>query len=272
MQLRALRRSVALAGESGYSTEVLVAANSMEALRDVQQILAEDTALGPVTIVDATATRGPSYARNEGVWASSGSLLLFCDADDVVDVGWVKALAETLGEADIAAGVRMHDLLNDPRSARGWSNQTIALPIAYHHLPFGTLSNLGIRRELFIRIGGCDQALITGEDIDLCWRGQYAGGAIELSPHAIVQYRLRRGLRAQFIQSYWYGVGDAILLTRHRQRGARRTARDSLRTIAGCGSQLVKFVIGYRRPIASYVLGNACGRVVGSARYRVWTL
>lgn len=271
-QLDAVLVSTMEARKGGYSTEVVVAANSADAVEELRGIISEEPGGAGLVLVDATRLRGPSFARNEAVRASSGGMLLFCDADDVVSPGWAIALAQSLADADIAVGVRRHDLLNDLRSSRGWSNETAHLETVYHHLPFGTLSCLGMRRELFLRIGGCDTLLATGEDIDLCWRGQYVGGRIILNPNAIVQYRLRRGLRSQFVQAYHYGVGDARLVSKHRRYGARRMPRDSLRAIAGCASQSVKFMIGYRRPVASYVLGHSWGRIAGSVRYKVWVI
>lgn len=271
-QLDAVYRSVALAYEAGYSAEVVVAANSDDALREIRLMASESPSLAGFVVADATAKRGPSFARNEGVRASSGTFLLFCDADDAVEPGWVIGLSRVLETASIAAGVRVHDRLNDQRSSRGWSNRTETLQTGYHHLPFGTLSNLGIRRDLYLQIGGCDESFVAGEDVDLCWRAQYAGGSILLAPDAIIQYRLRTGLRAQFRQAYGYGFGDALLLARHQPHGARRTGRDSLRAIAGGASQAVKFLLGYRRPVACYVLGHLSGRVIGSARHGVWAV
>ena len=55
-------------------------------------------------IVDASSRRGPSFARNEGAQASAASLLLFCDADDIVADDWVERMAEGLSRASLVAG------------------------------------------------------------------------------------------------------------------------------------------------------------------------
>ncbi len=48
---------------------------------------------------------GAPAARNAGVRAARGDLLAFCDADDVVQPGWLASCARALEEVDVVAGV-----------------------------------------------------------------------------------------------------------------------------------------------------------------------
>src|SRR5262249_31692863 len=70
-------------------------------------------------IVPAGTGRGPSYARNTGAAAAAGDLLCFCDADDVVDEGWLEALVAEARTHDFVAGYLDIDRLNDP-DIRSW--------------------------------------------------------------------------------------------------------------------------------------------------------
>ena len=45
-----------------------------------------------LVVVDSSARRGPAAARNDGVRAAGGSLIVFCDTDDVVGPGWLAGV------------------------------------------------------------------------------------------------------------------------------------------------------------------------------------
>ena len=83
--------------------EVVVADNGSS---DASMALARSWAdrCGAIRVVDASATHRPSAARNAGVRSARGELLAFCDADDVVQPGWLRACVAALAEADVVAG------------------------------------------------------------------------------------------------------------------------------------------------------------------------
>ncbi|HEX5945088.1 MAG TPA: glycosyltransferase family A protein [Acidimicrobiales bacterium] len=70
----------------------------------------------PVRVVDASAHAGVNHARNRGVHAAHGELVLCCDADDVVAPGWVAAYWHTRDGWDMAGGFIGVDALNGPEA------------------------------------------------------------------------------------------------------------------------------------------------------------
>lgn len=196
--------------------EVLVCDNgSSDATRTVARRYAEDGMR--VEVVDASERRGPAAARNIGSVHARGRLLLFCDADDVVAPGWLTAMIDALGHADLVAG----DL--DGRSLNARNRASVSWEVSGDiRMPFwtrfgaGASSNLGVRSDVFDAVGGFDERLRTGEDVDFCWRVQLAGFRFHRSREAVVRSRQRDGRRAVFRQAYSYGAGSRALRVKYR--------------------------------------------------------
>ena len=149
--------------------------------------------------------------RNVGAHASAGSLLLFCDADDVVEPFWLRSMAQALENADLVGG-RLVDLgepaVISSESKRGGSRR---------HLDFLAMTptaNLAIRRSLYLDLDGFDESFpgASAEDVDFCWRAQLSGARFGYCDDAIVNYRRGVALPARLKRSWLYGRGDAILL------------------------------------------------------------
>ena len=56
-----------------------------------------------ITIV-TEPRRGVNLARNAGISATDAPIVLFCDADDEIEPGWIDALASVLENFDLAGG------------------------------------------------------------------------------------------------------------------------------------------------------------------------
>ncbi|TLP97035.1 glycosyltransferase [Nesterenkonia salmonea] len=170
---------------------------------------------GGLRLIDASSRRGASAARNIGAAAARSPHLLFCDADDVVSAGWVSAMHHALLEAPFAVGAVEHSLLNRGRDWDfGWNEPTFyneALP----QLPAGGSGNMGIHAEVFAEVGGFEESLSAGEDLDFSWRVQLAGYNLLGVPEAIVHVRKRDGLLASLRQAYAKGSGTRLLSQRY---------------------------------------------------------
>lgn len=169
-----------------------------------------------LTVIDASRRRGPSVARNAGAVVASAPLLLFCDADDVVDDRWIEMMVLALAEADVVGGyVDTEDSeLTETASVSWITRAPITLPF-WPEFAAGASNNLGIRATVFQKIGGFDESLTAGEDIDLCWRAQMDGCTFVVSDSAMVKIRKRVGLSAVARQAFSYGQGEALLRRKH---------------------------------------------------------
>jgi glycosyltransferase involved in cell wall biosynthesis len=143
-------------------------------------------------IIDASARKGSSYARNAGVHAARSESVAFCDADDWVDPSWVGAMGEALSQYDVVYGQMCFDKFNSPkwaeRSSRRWKDGLYR----EQFLPHAGAGNLGVRRSVHEAIGGFDERLPRAVDADYYWRLQLEGYKLHYVPEAIYQYRIGR--------------------------------------------------------------------------------
>jgi glycosyltransferase involved in cell wall biosynthesis len=245
--------------------EVVVADNgSTDASREiVESFSSRDRRIRGV---DASRRRGPATARNIGAKEAHGDLLAFCDADDVVQSGWLEAICLGLADADIVVGAFELGTLNgrEPTAPQPATTRQLG------HVPAGLAANLGVRRDAFEAVGGFDEDLMVGEDIDLCWRLQFAGYTFSTSTSAIVAKRERQTASEVFSNGLRHGKSGPRLYRKHRASGIRR---DFKGTAKAWGWLVVEIPWLYKREVRRRwlrVAGVRTGRLVGSVQCRVF--
>lgn len=193
---------------------------------------------------------GPiSRLRNLGA-AALGDVdaVAFVDADCEVRPGWVAAGLERLDDAIDLVGSRALAAPDASWVARRWA----AIEEARAHDDRVWSQHLMISRPVFERIGGFDEHLPTGEDIDLSTRVRRAGGQVGLEPTMIaVHHGFPPTLRAFLRRERWH--------TRGLGWYSRMTSQSRLLVIAatawsvvGAASTLRATTRGHRRPAAAW--------------------
>jgi len=221
---------------------------------------------GRVRVVDASDRPGPAAARNRGVATSVADAVAFCDADDVVAPGWLQALVDELPDADVVAGACDFASLNG-----GEQGKTVVSHASHFgFLPAGLGANLAIRRAVLLRIGGFDEELQVGEDIDLCWRAQLAGHRFVSATEPVVARRDRAAARPRRTQLMRYGRSEAALFRRFRGEGMPRNVGLTAKTYGWLMLNLPRAAVDpvcrTRWTRAFYV---RWGRMCGSVEHRV---
>ena len=217
--------------------------------------------------MDASATSGPSAARNIGAEAAAGDLLAFCDADDVVGPGWLAVRC--------ARHSRMRTLREASSSTASLNGRRRDTPVACGDAPAradpGRLAaNLGVRRAAFEALGGFDEDLRVGEDVDLCWRLQFAGYRFAFSSRAVVSKRDRGdGDRSFATVSPWSKRAGASTAS----TGVTGYAADSRGVAKAWGWLVVEISVSLRRDLRRRWLraaGVRIGRILGSVENGVF--
>lgn len=222
-------------------------------------------------VIDASARRGAAAARNLGAAAARSPALAFTDADDVVDRGWLAALADALTRCEFVAGAREHERLN-AGELNGWHSRSheTEIPVAMGFKPFAVSSSMAVSRAAFQAVGGFSEDLAhlgaAGDDVDLSWRLQLAGYEVSFEPRAIVHYRHRTSLRDVWRQHYFYGVAEPLLFKRFRSYGVPARSSVPLRAYARLLARAPDLAREARRGPWVRDVAYRWGRVVGSKR------
>ena len=181
-------------------------------------ILKTSTENYPITIrpLSETQIQSSYAARNTGIRAATGEIIVFTDADCRPQPQWLDALIQPFvnKEVIIVAGEILAlpgtTLLEQHADRQETLSQKHTLNHSFR--PYGQTANLAIRRIALEKVGLFRPYLTTGGDADICWRilGENIG-RLEFAPNAIVQHRHRATL--QELQSQWrrYGCSNRYL-------------------------------------------------------------
>ena len=185
----------------------------------------DDTAArasGAGTQVITQPNAGPAAARNRGAEAAQGEIVAYTDSDCVPSATWLAELCAGFSAPEVVAVGGTYDIAN-PQSTL--SRVVHAEIVARHarfgeHVDFLGSFNVAYRREAFFDVGGFDTAFkyASGEDNDLAYRLQDAGGLLVFRKDAVVAHhhpvRLVPYLRTQSRHGYW----RMKLYAKHRGR------------------------------------------------------
>lgn len=165
--------------------------------------------------VIAGPRRGSYAARNAGATSATADVLAFTDADCVPSPGWLAAGVQALQtDADLAGG------------RIGWIPGSTGIPARYDQASylrqqdyvggqqFAATANLFIRAETFHSLGGFDDGLRSGGDVEFGTRASAAGLRLVYAPDAVVLHQPRSTYRELWQLHRRLGAGWAALARR----------------------------------------------------------
>ena len=174
----------------------------------------------------STPNQGLSAARNEGLARASGEVVAYIDDDAYPDQDWLRYL----GWVYMTAGVQGAGGPNLPPPGDGRTAELVALAPGgpNHVLRTDTVAehvpgcNSSYRTDALRAIGGYDTRFRTaGDDVDVGWRIQEAGGTIGFSAGAMVWHHRRGTAKGYLKQQRGYGYAEALLERKWPSRSNR---------------------------------------------------
>jgi O-antigen biosynthesis protein len=159
---------------------------------------------------------GLSNARNIGMHAANGEIIAYLDDDAFPDTEWLWYLAFLFKHSDYAAIGGPNILPENPSLISDCVDHTPGAPTHIlitdtdaEHIPG---CNMSFRKEWLLKIGGFDSRFwVAGDDVDLCWRLQDAGGKIGFAAGAFVWHHRRNNIKTFWKQQKGYGKAEALL-------------------------------------------------------------
>jgi len=215
--------------------------------------------------------RGLNRARNSGIDAAAGDLLVLADDDIEAQPGWLEALLTAPSDAGVLAGrilVRLED-----HAPRGCGRE--GPPITFLDLgdedrdgdrAYG--ANMAIRRSALERQGAFDEGWPTGAGDEEEWVRRFAagGGRIRyVAAAAAVHRRSGDDARLRALARSAYGRGRSARRFDAARGAAPSTVREA-RVLAGCVVHVVRFRCALMVVGAATALGRLREALATTAR------
>lgn len=163
---------------------------------------------------------GLSFARNVGMEAATGEIVVYTDSDCEADEDWIYFLALALVRSG-HTGMGGPNLIPDEGS---WVADCVGLsPGGPTHVMIDDRTaehvpgcNMAFYKWALKQINGFDsQYRKAGDDVDVIWRLQDLGYSIGFSPAAQVWHYRRNTVKAYLKQQRGYGEAEALLKYKH---------------------------------------------------------
>ena len=212
-------------------TIVVPAFNAEPAVTHVGNLIVVDDASDPPLPMQTTrrtirlaTNRGPAAARNTGLAEVTTPLVAFVDTDVDLDADWLQPLLRQFSDPRVAlvaprvvstAGATPLGAYEMARSPLDLGDQPgrIAPGTRISYVPAAAIL---VRTDALREIGGFDESLRTGEDVDLVWRLVAAGHRCRYEPASTVHHRPRATLAEWVRQRVAYGRSAPALDRKHR--------------------------------------------------------
>ncbi len=177
-----------------------------------------------VGVIRLEHNRGPGGARNAGLATVTTPFVAFVDTDVTTSSGWLQPLLAHFADPRVAlVAPRVCTASGGSALVDGYERRRGSLDLGTQEGRVAPGSRIGFvpgaalvcRTGAVRAIGGFDESLRFGEDVDLVWRLHEAGWRCRYEPAVEVEHAPRRTFCGWLTQRYRYGSSAAPLARRH---------------------------------------------------------
>ncbi|MFH1114944.1 MAG: mycofactocin biosynthesis glycosyltransferase MftF [Pseudomonadota bacterium] len=176
-----------------------------------------------VKLISLPENRGQSAARNQGVREARGEIVAFTDSDCIAGPRWLKDLLPYFADGRnvlvggyVASYYResLLDRYEEVNSPLNMGEETVFGAGAESDFYVPTC-NMLVRKDAYVQVGGLDEEMRVGEDVDLCWRLKEHGHRLVYVPKGVVSHKHRNRFLQGFMRRFQYGESEPVLYLNH---------------------------------------------------------
>jgi mycofactocin system glycosyltransferase len=189
-------------------------------------IVVDDGSRPPVAnaTIRLTTNRGPAVARNAGLARVTTPLVAFVDSDVSLPPRWLRHLLPHFNDDRVALVAPRVAVPPTPGAIGSYEQNDSPLDLgpaparvlAGTRVSYVPSAAIVCRTDALRELGGFDESLRAGEDVDLVWRLAEAGWRCRYEPASTVHHAARSTWMAWVRQRITYGSSAAPLSKRHR--------------------------------------------------------
>lgn len=172
-------------------------------------------------------SRGISATKNVAINNSHGTVLAFTDDDCIIEKTWLKKIVKYFNSSKIGAVggpdkvpstatllAKCIDYSVTSFVGTGGVRQGKAVRLAKYY-PRGC--NMAVPKAVIEKVGGFDETLVAGEDIELVYRIKRAGYLVQYAHDAFVWHQRRNSILSFLKQIFLRGYTRTELVRRHKE-------------------------------------------------------